>query len=111
MKHLMEYKNLNEAIAPKNRTRGLSIQQIRLKTKFNPFNLENDKFLRMVYCKDDAPKELTKGKLYRLYAEFETGAMLSGKCFVVLTDDNHFIGLDSGYFIEEYEVDAKKYNL
>jgi hypothetical protein len=29
-----------------------------------------------------------------------------------LTDNNHFIGFDSGYFLEEYQWEAeKKYNL
>lgn len=103
MNHLEVY-NLYEAKK--------TIQELRLGTKFNPYSIENDEFLREVYCcKEDAPRELTKGKKYRLYAEFQTGSMLSNKCLVVLTNNNHFIGFDSGYFVEEYEWDAKKYDI
>jgi hypothetical protein len=106
MKHLTEYEHLNEAKVRK------TIQQIRLGTKFNPYSVANDKFLREVYCcKEDAPRDLTKGQKYKLYAEFETGAMISNRCFVVLTNNNHFIGFDSEYFVEEYQWDAKKYNI
>lgn len=99
MNHLEEY-NLYEG---KVVNRVVNKPHYRFKNKFNPYSIANDGFLREVYCKDEAPRELTKGKKYRLYAEFPTGAMLSGKCFVVLTDNNHFIGFDSDYFIEEFE--------
>ena len=97
MKHVDEYENLNER---------------KLKMKFQSYNIDNDNFIREVWCKKHAPKFLIEGQKYRLYSEFETGAMISGKCFVVLTDNNHFIGFDSGYFLEEYQWEAeKKYNL
>ena len=100
MNHLIKYENLNK------------YEKIRLGAKFNPYSIANDKVLRDVYCcKEDAPRELTKGQKYKLYAEFETGSMLSNRCFVVLTNNNHFIGFDSKYFEEEYQCDAKKYNI
>lgn len=109
MKHLEEYENLNEAMPRKIKSKPLFS---RFKSKFNPYSIEKDIFIREVYCNEDAPKELTKGKKYRLYAEFETGAMLSGKCFVVLSNTNDFMGYDSNYFLEEFQWDAtKKYNL
>ena len=107
MNHLTKYENINEG---KSRIR--TPYQTRLKNKFNPYSIKDDKILRNVWARENAPKELTKGKKYSLYAEFETGAMLSDMCFVVLTDNNQFIGFDSNYFMEEHEwVASNKYNL
>jgi hypothetical protein len=78
---------------------------------YRKYSMDNDTFIREVWC---AVKEkyLTKDKKYRLYAEFKTDAMLSGKCFVVFADNKQFIGFDSQYFLEEYQwVAVKKYNL
>jgi len=71
----------------------------------------NENFLREVIC-SKREKNITVGKKYRLYAEFETDAMKSKKCFVVFTNIGEFIGFDSEYFLEEYQWNAeKKYNL
>jgi hypothetical protein len=83
-----------------------------LKMKYRTYDVQHDKFIREVYCNEHAPKFLTEGKKYRVYAEFETSAMLSGKCLIVFTDSNEFMGFDSEYFLEEFQWDAsKKYNL
>lgn len=113
MIHLTEY-NLYESVTRryKHTSDVKNKPNYRFKTKYHPSSTTDDVFLREVYCKDEAPRELTKDNKYRLYSEFDTDAMLSGKCFVVLTDNNHFIGFDSGYFLEEYQWEAeKKYNL
>ena len=84
----------------------------RKKTRlFRKYSIENDKFIRYVWCVKKE-KYLTKDKKYKLYAEFETDAMLSGLCFVVFSDNSQFTGFDSQYFMEEYQWEAtKKYNL
>ena len=106
MKHLENFETINESTRK-------TVHELRYGRKFSPFSIESDKYLRDVFCKggDNTPRELTGGHKYRLYAEFESGVMISGKCFVVLTDQNHFIGFDADYFAEEYEWDAKKYNI
>jgi len=78
---------------------------------YRKYSIENDNFIREIWC-IKKEKYLTEGKKYRLYAEFETDAMLSGLCFVVFTDNGQFTGFDSKYFMEEYQwVATKKYNL
>jgi hypothetical protein len=108
MKHLINFESLNEA---KRSLSKKSYKLMKMRFKYRLYDIENDKFLREIWCKEHAPQFLTEGKKYRLYAEFESGAMLSGKCFIVFCDNNEFIGFDSGYFLEEYEYDAKKYNI
>ena len=112
MKHVQYFEAIYEGIMlhPKPRK---NVHELRFGRKFSPFSIADDKYLRDIFCKmdGDTPRELTKGRKYRLYAEFDSGVMISGKCFVVLTDQNHFIGFDVDYFLEEYQLDAKKYNL
>jgi len=95
MNHLQDFDNINER-----------------KTKlYRKYSIDNDKFIREIWC-NSKEKFLTYGKKYRLYAEFETGAMISGKCFIIYADNKQFMGFDSLYFMEEYQWDAtKKYNL
>lgn len=83
-----------------------------LKAKLHrDYDVDSDNYLRYVWC-DRKESNLTINKKYRLYAEFETGAMISGKCFVVFDNNNNFMGYDSDYFMEEYQwVATKKYNL
>ena len=83
-----------------------------LKTsKYIDYSIEKDDFLRYVWC-NKYEKLLTIGKKYKLYAEFKTGAMLSGKCFVIFDNNQQFMGFDSEYFLEDWQWDAtKKYNL
>jgi len=106
MKHLKECDIVNESKYSFKKAIG------RLKSmKHKDYSVDNDAFIREVWC-DKKEKYLTVGKKYRLYAEFETGVMISGKCFVVLCDNKEFTGFDSDYFLEEYQWDAtKKYNL
>ena len=102
MKHLSEFeKNDNRKI--------LNILNRRISLN-KEYDIKNDKFLRVVICAKKEEK-LTVGKSYHLYSEFNTGVMLSGKCFVVFDNTNNFVGYDSEYFLEEYQWDATKYNL
>jgi hypothetical protein len=101
MKHIEEYGKIDESSLPK------FLKSLRYKK----YSVENDNFIREVWCKQKS-LYLTEGKKYRLYAEFETGAMLTGKCFVVFNDNKEFMGFDSDYFMEEWQWTAtKKYNL
>jgi hypothetical protein len=77
-----------------------------------PYEIENDNFIREVRCKEHESGHLTRDRKYRVYAEFESGAMISGKCIVVFCDSKDFVGFDSEYFLEEFEWEAsRKYNL
>jgi hypothetical protein len=103
MKHLSEFEN--------NKSRKFLNALTRKSLNLNKvYDVKHDKFLRNVICAKKEEK-LTVGKSYNLYSEFNTGAMLSGKCFVVFDNTNNFVGYDSDYFLEEYQWDAKKYNL
>ena len=43
---------------------------------------------------------LYANKEYNIYSEFLTEKMFSGKCYVILCEDDEFRGLDSNYFDE-----------
>ena len=76
------------------------------------YSVEEDKFIREIWCNKKVANYLTEGKKYKLYAEFETGAMITGKCYVVLCDNKNFMGFDSDYFLEEFQwIANKKYNV
>ena len=111
MKHVEEFDNINEGKHHHTHNYKFMGGNPLKASSYRDFSVENDKFLRYVWC-DKKEKFLTEGKKYRLYAEFETGAMISGKCFIVLANGQQFIGFDSEYFLEEWQWDAtKKYNL
>jgi hypothetical protein len=107
MKHVNDYNNLNERKKYKDKI----LHQYKLH-QYQKYDPDNDDFLREVWSDKTIPQYILEGKKYRLYAEFETGAMISGKCYVILTDHKEFIGLDSDYFLEDYQwVASKKYNI
>ena len=83
-----------------------------LKLIYKGSHMENDHYIKEVYCAETIEGDIIKGRKYRLYAEFETGNMLSGKCYVVFTENKVFKGFDSDYFLEEYQWYAtQKYNM
>jgi hypothetical protein len=97
MKHIQEYTTERKRVS-------LKIHK--------DYSTENDDYLREVVCVKKLSRYIMEDRAYRLYAEFDTGAMISGKCYVILTDNNEFIGIDSEYFLEKYQWEAiKKYNL
>jgi hypothetical protein len=104
MKHLSEFEKNNTS------KKLLNIINRRYINMNKLYDVKHDKFLRKVICSKKEEK-LTVGKPYNLYAEFNTGAMLSGKCFVVFDNTNNFVGYDSDYFLEEYQWYSRKYNL
>jgi hypothetical protein len=104
MKHLSEFEKNNTS------KKLLNMINRRIPKSNNAYDVKHDKFIRKVIC-GNKEENLTIGKSYNLYAEFNTGAMLSGKCFVVFDNTNNFVGYDSDYFLEEYQWDSRKYNL
>jgi len=54
---------------------------------------------------------IIKGKKYEVFSEFETDEMLSGLCYIILTESNNLMPFDSKYFITDLEYESKKYNL
>jgi hypothetical protein len=106
MKHLKDF-NINEA---KYKFMNKPLKTLKAPT-YRQYSIIDDNFIRYVWC-DKKEKFLTEGRKYRLYAEFETGIMISGKCFIVLANNQQFMGFDSEYFLEDWQWDAtKKYNL
>ena len=41
---------------------------------------------------------ILKNKVYDLFAEFLTEKMFCGKCYIILTEQNIYKGLDADYF-------------
>ena len=54
---------------------------------------------------------LIKHKQYKIYSKFKTDKMDSGVCYIILSENNRFIGYDSSYFMDEVEYESAKYNL
>jgi hypothetical protein len=56
-------------------------------------------------------KGITKNKKYLVYSEFKTNDTFSGLCYVIKSDSGVIIGFDADYFIDDLEVESKKYNI
>lgn len=69
------------------------------------------KFLVAIETYQETNQSITKGKYYRVFAEFDTVECETGKCVVVLSDEDNFVGFDVSFFIDPSEYEGEKFGI